>query len=266
MSTMTTENTPRDFGHYLQSCRRAKGISLEDLSRITRITVSVLSHIESEDSDRLPDPVFVRGFLRSYAQAVGADENEVLIRYRAYGQARLLSRQRIASQQPVSGRSFALRLLAGLALFALVIAATLYFAQRETSDDTSHVTVKSAPAAETPRAEDDAVQEGSPESQTGNRESGDTGGAEADVEKRQSEEAAAHVLVVTASEPTRLKIIADGGVPQEFHLKSAERIRLKAERAFNLLIDNAGGVHIVLDGKQVAVPGKSGQVVTLLLP
>ena len=54
MSAMTTENTPRDFGHYLQSCRRAKGISLEDVSRITRITVSVLNNIESEDSARLP--------------------------------------------------------------------------------------------------------------------------------------------------------------------------------------------------------------------
>jgi cytoskeleton protein RodZ len=266
MSAMTTENTPRDFGHYLQSCRRAKGISLEDVSRITRITVSVLNNIESEDSARLPDPVFVRGFLRAYAQAVGADEAKALARYQAHGKARSLSSQRLAPRQLISGKSIALRLLAGLALFALVIAATLYYAQRETFDETGQAAVKAAPPTETPEAPIAVAPEKVPEFQPGPPETPDAAKSDASAENEQDGKTAGHVLEVTASEPTRLKIIADGRIPQEFHLKSADRIRLEAQRAFSLLIDNAGGVHLVLDGKPVVVPGKSGQVVTIQLP
>jgi cytoskeleton protein RodZ len=266
MSAMTTENTPRDFGHYLQSCRRAKGISLEDVSRITRITVSVLNTIESEDSAHLPDPVFVRGFLRAYAQAVGADEADALARYQAHAKAQLLSSQRLAPRQLISGKSIALRLLAGLVLFALVIAATLYYAQRETPDDTGQAPAKTDRVKEIPEADQTALEEEIPESQPGSPGTRDAAESEAAVEEAPAVTAAEHVLEVTASEPTRLKIIADGGIPQEFHLKTADRIRLEAQRAFSLLIDNAGGVHIVLDGKPVVVPGKSGQVVTLQLP
>lgn len=266
MSAMTTENTPRDFGHYLQSCRRAKGLSLEEVSRITRITVAVLNHIECEDSAHLPDPVFVRSFLRAYARVVGADETEALARYRAHGEAQLLSSQRLAPPQVFSGKSIALRLLVGLALFAVVIAATLYYAQRESHEEAGRVPAKAAPVTGTTGEPQAAAPAKTLESLPGPPETPDTATSEATAENEQDGKAARHVLEVTASEQTRIKIIADGGMPQEFHLKSADRITLEAEHAFNLLIDNAGGVHIVLDGKPVVVPGKSGQVVTLQLP
>jgi hypothetical protein len=49
-------------------------------------------------------------------------------------------------------------------------------------------------------------------------------------------------------------------------LKPGEKISLSAESRFNLLIGNAGGVRLNLNGKPVPVPGKSGQVVNVTLP
>jgi cytoskeletal protein RodZ len=58
-------------------------MSVAEVSRVTRIPVVSLEAIESDHFDELPGEVFVRGFLRSYAQAVGLVPNEVLARYTA---------------------------------------------------------------------------------------------------------------------------------------------------------------------------------------
>ena len=74
------------------------------------------------------------------------------------------------------------------------------------------------------------------------------------------------VLKVVALEPTWLKIIADDQVAQEYSLDVGDTLSLGAQIQFSLLIGNAAGVQLTLDGKPVTVPGKSGQVVTLQLP
>ena len=46
--------------------------------RETRIRRDALIHIEEEDHEKLPDIVFVKGFLRAYAKAIGADGDEAV--------------------------------------------------------------------------------------------------------------------------------------------------------------------------------------------
>ena len=79
--TADNEKTTTSFGRYLQAKRIEKGISLEAVSKETRIRLETLLQIEKEDHQNLPDEVFVRGFLRSYARAVGADGDEAIHRY-----------------------------------------------------------------------------------------------------------------------------------------------------------------------------------------
>ncbi|WP_394829506.1 helix-turn-helix domain-containing protein [Pendulispora albinea] len=74
---MTTES----IGSFLKRQRELKAMSIAEVSRVTRIPAATLSSIESDHFDDLPGEVFVRGFLRSYAQAVGVVPNEVLARY-----------------------------------------------------------------------------------------------------------------------------------------------------------------------------------------
>lgn len=56
-------------------------MSLEEISRATRIPVSSIERIESDHFDDLPGEVFVRGFLKAYARAVALPIEEVLARY-----------------------------------------------------------------------------------------------------------------------------------------------------------------------------------------
>jgi DNA repair protein RecO (recombination protein O) len=56
-------------------------MSVAELSRVTRIPLASLEAIESDRFDELPGEVFVRGFLKAYAQAVGLEPADVLARY-----------------------------------------------------------------------------------------------------------------------------------------------------------------------------------------
>ena len=69
------------IGRYLKTKREAQGMSLEELSRATRIPVASIERLEGDHFDDLPGEVFVRGFLRAYARAVGAPVDDVLARY-----------------------------------------------------------------------------------------------------------------------------------------------------------------------------------------
>ncbi|MBW2486158.1 MAG: helix-turn-helix domain-containing protein, partial [Deltaproteobacteria bacterium] len=80
---MKSEKESFSFGYYLQSIRLEKNITLETVAEETRIAMSNLTAIEREDVESLPDPVFVKGFLRSYAQAIGADGDEAVRLYDA---------------------------------------------------------------------------------------------------------------------------------------------------------------------------------------
>ena len=71
------------IGCYLKRHRRSKNMSLAELSRATRIPLVSLENIESDQFDALPGEVFARGFLKSFARAVGVDGAEVLSRYGA---------------------------------------------------------------------------------------------------------------------------------------------------------------------------------------
>lgn len=68
---------------WLRAGRAQRGISLEEVSRITKIQVRILERLEAGKGEGLPADVFVRGFVRSFAKCVGLDEEEALRRYHA---------------------------------------------------------------------------------------------------------------------------------------------------------------------------------------
>jgi len=78
---MVEDKDSLSFGRYLMSIRLEKGISLEEISNETKIRVDNLLLIEKEDLAKLPVEVYVKGFLRAYAKALGADEKEAIRRY-----------------------------------------------------------------------------------------------------------------------------------------------------------------------------------------
>jgi cytoskeletal protein RodZ len=99
-------------------------MSVEEISRATRIPVAAIERIEADHFDDLPGEVFVRGFLKAYARAVSLSVEEVLARYTASRRVALVTPMPIAAPQRGSqgkrfGVAFAFVLL--LILFTLAL-------------------------------------------------------------------------------------------------------------------------------------------------
>jgi transcriptional regulator with XRE-family HTH domain len=67
-----------ELGTLLVRAREARGLTLEDAERDTRISRRYLQALESEQFEAIPAPVYARGFLRSYSQYLGLDPQEML--------------------------------------------------------------------------------------------------------------------------------------------------------------------------------------------
>ena len=61
------------IGQTLQQARIARGMSIHDVASETRVPRASLEAIEAGDREALPAPVFTRGFVRSFAIAVGVE-------------------------------------------------------------------------------------------------------------------------------------------------------------------------------------------------
>ncbi|MEV3326236.1 helix-turn-helix domain-containing protein [Paenibacillus larvae] len=70
-----------ELGQFLRNARLEKKLSLEELQEMTKIRVRYLEAIEEGDYKVLPGSFYVRAFIKSYAEAMGLDPNEVLDMY-----------------------------------------------------------------------------------------------------------------------------------------------------------------------------------------
>ncbi|MBD2020954.1 DUF4115 domain-containing protein [Leptolyngbya sp. FACHB-36] len=63
----------KTIGEYLYSEREARAIPLEEVAVRTFIPLRLLQALEVGQVDRLPEPIFVQGFIRRYADTIGLD-------------------------------------------------------------------------------------------------------------------------------------------------------------------------------------------------
>ncbi len=63
------------IGPVLERARKDKGLSLEEAERATKIRKRYLDGLERDDYTVLPDAVYARGFLKTYANFLGLDGN-----------------------------------------------------------------------------------------------------------------------------------------------------------------------------------------------
>jgi cytoskeletal protein RodZ len=70
-----------EFGAYLKAQRELRGVSLKEISSETKIPLRHLDALEGNEQDELPDEVFVKGYIKAYADSIGADVDEILTAY-----------------------------------------------------------------------------------------------------------------------------------------------------------------------------------------
>lgn len=66
------------FGASLRRERELRGVTLQEIAASTKIGVSMLQAIEDDRFDKLPQGLFVRGFVREYARFLALDEQKIL--------------------------------------------------------------------------------------------------------------------------------------------------------------------------------------------
>src|SRR5712692_11294961 len=70
-----------NFGERLKREREMREVSLEELTKATRISTRFLLALENEDWEKLPGGVFGHGFVRTIARYLGLDEESLLGEY-----------------------------------------------------------------------------------------------------------------------------------------------------------------------------------------
>jgi cytoskeletal protein RodZ len=113
------------IGSFLKRHRERRQMSVAEVSRVTRIPTPALLSIETDRFDDLPGEVFVRGFLRSYAHAVGVLPAEVLARYTASRRVAFVTPLPVASPVQAAREGRGRRFGVAIAFVLLLILFTL---------------------------------------------------------------------------------------------------------------------------------------------
>lgn len=73
------------LGQSLKEEREARNISIEEIASATKIVTRYIEALENDRFDIMPGGFFIKGIIRTYARAIGLNEEEVLAKYRAAG-------------------------------------------------------------------------------------------------------------------------------------------------------------------------------------
>jgi DnaJ-class molecular chaperone len=77
----TINGKDRISGSDLRQIREALGITCEEIYDATRISVSIISAIESDDTANLPSPLYLKNFLKTYAALLEMDPQRAMEGY-----------------------------------------------------------------------------------------------------------------------------------------------------------------------------------------
>jgi cytoskeleton protein RodZ len=266
---MPEQNSNLTFGRYLKAKREEAGLDQEYISTETRISLEMLEAIESENHVKLPESVYVKGFIRAYAKVLGIDEDGLIKNYaetcRTYKD---ISQSKAEFEKKRAG--FWHRFMLG----AVVMAAIIAVAALGVSFYQSHFHSESVELVDPNGkmlSQQDNLSTTIKISESSNKINGEVNLlTEENADEKElaatEQKSALLNLSITAIAVTWLKVIIDGEKPLEYSLHPGDKIVLDAYSNYNLLIGNAGGIHMNLNGQPVQIPGKMGQVVNLTLP
>jgi cytoskeletal protein RodZ len=255
-------------GAHLRQLRETRGISLEEIARATRVNSSYLIALETDDHASLPVPVFTRGFIRAYCQALGEPPDQSLALYDGRGdvatavapaphaapvppsppRAGKPDAVRRTTTEPVPRNrgpvlvSFILLVVLGVALFAVTL---VLQSGREPGEERrtgrAPVRPEEAPATGTPSA----VSTHAPANPAASAPAAPAG----------------YRLVARAVETTWMRVRTEDGKTIEETIPAGQTREWFSTGPFTLTVGNAGGVNLELNGRALPPLGASGVVI-----
>jgi cytoskeletal protein RodZ len=228
-----------NFGELLKREREMREVSMEELTKATRISTRFLLALENEEWEKLPGGVFGRGFVRTIARYLGLDEESLLGEYDMArgGQATAdpAKEERIPSPPkwlPVAAVFVILLMLIGL-FYAGRYGWRRFAAHRAAKQ--SAVSSSPAQASEAISSPDAAAPSVSPLD-----------------------------LSVSTSAATRVRITADDKLLLDAELPAGETRHFSAKQQFEVTAGDSSAVLLELNGQAMpplGAPGSSGTMV-----
>jgi cytoskeleton protein RodZ len=288
------DNEPRMFqapngeariGQILETARKERDLTLEEVERATKIRKRYLVGLEREDYGTLPDAVYARGFLKTYANYLGLDGEELSrefqdrmkprrergISYGAPNQSEfdrpLINPSQLGPprrRKSISGTTILSLLVALLALVAVV--GSLYYVGRG-------VQISGETPAPSPSSQDQAADGPKPEAggggapeERGSEETatvGETDGSQgAGAGGSEPQPDSLTVAVSVEGSPSWLSILVDGTLTYEQIAQPGFSETFEAQREISVRTGNAGAVGVVVNGQDLGKLGGSGEVLT----
>lgn len=229
------------LGERFRAAREARGLSLSDVSEQIRIRSLYLAAIEDEKWDTIGAPVYVRGFLRTYARFLGLDSEEAVAAFNqtlpaapAEEGAPAHSPTRLRARSAGWSSSWVVWITAVVAvlLIAFVVYNELTMGRVQTAPTVAEASATPSPSPAASRSLPTPV--------------GPSFGTKS--------------LALVLSAPSWLRVTVDGSVSMEGTFPAGTSKTFHGRNA-RVRIGNAGGVEIYVDGKDVGKLGKSGDVV-----
>jgi len=257
------------IGRVLERARKDRGLSLEEAEKATKIRRRYLEGLEQDDYTMLPDAVYARGFLKTYANFLGLDgaalSQELRTRRKprrerglSYAAPRRSEFERpIISPGGVPGaekRKVPTATIVTVAVAALVIAAlvgALYF-----------VGVRASSAGETGETERiSAPAEPRPEGAAKGNKAPDGTQAEGQAEGRTDALTGTLTVGVEVGEtPAWIRVRSDRETVFEEVAPPGFSRTFEARRVVGIRAGDAGAVSVEVNGQDVGALGEPGQV------
>ncbi len=249
------------LGERFRAAREARGLSLSDVAEQIRIRSVYLSAIEDENWNAIGAPVYVRGFLRTYARFLGLEPEEVVGQFNALSPAPASTQAKGSSAGATAtdylGAERAARNLSPLiwvaGAIAVLLVAFVFYSALTMHQRTG---VPADVAAASPSPEASAVVSAAPAAAASagvsafpNAVPGANRGGDGP-----------HSIQLIISSPSWLRVTVDGSVSMEGTFP-AGTVKLFHGKSAVLRIGNAGGVQVSVDGKNLGTLGSAGDVV-----
>lgn len=279
--------TLAEIGQELRQAREARGRTLEELASQTHMKASHLRAIEEGDESSLPEPVYVKSFIRKFAQAVGLPSEELANQY---------WETKPLPPMPEQKREFSLPwwifpwviavLLSGVVIYFIVAtprnvpeagplvvpsptpAPTLAPASPSATGSVASPSLPAATGAApvmpaSPSAAPAQVQPASPQPVSPVTPTGAPAGlptptpTPATVSVAPGEDVRLKLIV---NEASWVQVSRDGAPVYRGTLRSGETMAWSANQELNVTIGNAGGVEVFLSDRSLGTLGARGEV------
>lgn len=261
------------FGENLQREREMRGVTLQEISAATKISVRFLEALEKEQFGKLPGGIFNRSFVRAYAKYLGLDEEHVVAEFQLAANPRGdVDLGRVAAQRPRPAQEKSRGPWLAILLSVLMLTggyAVYHYSRGRASPGEAEAGIGS-PSDATTQAAPPAMPGGeaaSTESQT----SGDSLSSSTETQALSQEAVPVPsveeglVLQIAATERTWVAVDADGKTTLQRVLDPNEIQTLRAKESFDITTGNAQGIILTLNGETLKPLGRRGEVKTLHL-